>query len=360
MSPNASMDALSPVRHEVGPPVLGLRWTKIVAKQENDKLPIELATAAVGKRYIYVGSKGGTFYKLDAADGHEVWATPLGATSTQPTLYRGRLYIGTDDGYLVAVDAANGEEQWRYETQGAVLEPAVVSDDAVYFSTQANQVYALDRQSGKFRWQHSAEDPENMTVAGHAGVAVAGDRVITGYANGTLVALSTETGAPLWMTSLAGDDPDAPLVDADATPVIIGDLVVAASVSGGVYGLDLQTGLVRWRIPVKNAGRVAVHGDEIFFTAADIGVFAADLRGHVRWRQGTRGAGVAAPPVWAGGYLIYSLGDTGLFVADPRTGEVLEYFEPGFGISAQAAATANRLYILSNTATLYAFSLRHF
>lgn len=352
------MDALSPVRHDVGPPVLGLRWSKEIAKRTYEKLPTEMATAAIGKNHVYIGSKGGTFYKLDAADGRVVWEADVGATSTRPALYRGRLYIGTDDGFLVAVDAANGEELWRYETQGEVLEPAVVSGDAVYFSTHANQVYALDRESGKFRWQHSAEDPENMTIAGHAGVAVAGDRVITGYANGTLVALSTETGSPLWMTSLKGDAEE--LVDVDATPAVIGDLVVASSVGGGVYGLDLETGLIRWRIPVEDAGRIAAHGDRIYFTAADTGIFAADLRGNILWRQGTRGAGVAAQPVVAGGYLLYSLGDSGLFIADPRTGEVLQYFEPGFGISAQPAATDRRLYVLSNSAILYAFKLRHF
>jgi outer membrane protein assembly factor BamB len=57
------------------------------------------------------------------------------------------------------------------------------------FTNEADQVIALDAVTGAFRWQYKAETPEEYTLRGHAGVAVAGDLVFTGFANGTLVAL---------------------------------------------------------------------------------------------------------------------------------------------------------------------------
>ena len=56
--------------------------------------------------------------------------------------------------------------------------------------------------------------------------------------------------------------------------------------------------------------------------------------------------------------LLYSLASDGMFIADRRTGETLEYFDPGEGISSSPTATADgRLFVMSNRGNLYAFDL---
>ena len=58
------------------------------------------------------------------------------------------------------------------------------------------------------------------------------------------------------------------------------------------------------------------------------------------------------------GEIFYSLAEAGLFVADKRTGAVRQYFDPGFGVSAEPTIDADDLYIVSNGATLYALGVR--
>src|SRR5690606_18123747 len=102
----------------------------------------------------------------------------------------------------------------------------VLADGLVLFSNEADQVYALDADTGKYRWQYKGETPDEYTLRGHAGVAVSDGLVFTGFANGTMVALRQATGSVAWLTSLKGEGER--FVDMDSTPVVAGDTIYAS------------------------------------------------------------------------------------------------------------------------------------
>ena len=56
----------------------------------------------------------------------------------------------------------------------------------------------------------------------------------------------------------------------------------------------------------------------------------------------------------SGAFVIYSLSEDGMFIADRRTGELQQYFDPGDGISAPPLVDGDSLYVLSNRGILYA------
>jgi len=172
------------------------------------------------------------------------------------------------------------------------------------------------------------------------------------------MALRAATGSVAWMTSLKGDADR--FVDVDATPVIAGDVVYASSSAGGVFAVDKVTGLVRWRTPIANAGGLAVDRDRIYVAAAEEGVHVLDRGGNVVWRQGTHGGGEPGDPLVVGGYLVYTLSGDGIYVADKRTGEVMQYFQPGDGVSATPTAWKDQLFIHSNGGILYAMGMEQF
>ena len=234
------------------------------------------------------------------------------------------------------------------------------------FANEADQVVAVDALTGKFKWQYKSETPEEYTLRGHAGVAIDGDLLYTGFSNGTLVALRKDTGSVAWSTSLKGDADR--FMDVDATPIVLGDRVYASSSSGGVYALDKTTGLVRWRVPfydvalpssTGNVGGLATDGKTLYVSVADLGTYAIDLAGNVAVaRRRARTAASPARRSCSSDLLVYSLADDGLFLADRKTGETLEYFDPGDGVSAQPTITGDgRLFVMSNRGILYAFDL---
>lgn len=364
--PFHNADAMSALPIEpLGEDRLSLQWKFVTADRLTEVDPQEFAQAGVYADTVYVGSQGGTFFALRASNGAVRWRKELGAVLTRPLLIGGVLHVGTADGTLLALDAQTGEERWRYQSRGPIEQPPAVTSSLIVFSNEADQVVAVDGLTGKFKWQYKGETPEEYTLRGHAGVVIDGDLVYTGFSNGTLVALRKDTGSVAWSTSLKADADR--FMDVDATPIVIGDRVYASSSSGGVYALDKTTGLVRWRLPfwdaampssTGNVGGLATDGKALYVSVADLGIYAIDLEGNVLWRVGARGGGEPAEPVVYRDVLVYSLARDGMFIADRRTGETLQYFDPGDGVSAAPTVTADgRLFVMSNRGIFYAFDI---
>jgi outer membrane protein assembly factor BamB len=145
--------------------------------------------------------------------------------------------------------------------------------------------------------------------------------------------------------------------------------VYATSSSGGAWALDAATGLVRWRTPLDAPGNDGSTGDliadpdgsQLYVGVADQGMHALDLGGNIIWRQGTRGGGEPGALTVSGNYLLYTLADAGLFVADKKTGRTFQYFDPGDGVSAEPVVSSDdMLFVMSNRGVFYAFDLKRF
>ena len=352
-------------REPLGEDRLSLHWKFVTADRLTEVSPQEFAQSTVYADTVYTGSAGGWFYALRATNGAVRWRKKLGPVGSAPLVVGTTLYVGTSDGTLLAVDAQTGQERWRYQSRGPISQTPVTTSELVIFSNEADQVVAVDAISGKFKWQYKTETPEEYTLRGHAGVSIDGDLVFTGFSNGTLAALRRDTGSVAWSTSLKAEADR--FMDVDATPLILGDKIYASSSSGGVYALDKMTGLVKWRVPfwdarmpssTGNVGGLATDGKMLYVSVADLGTYAIDLGGNVVWRVGAKGGGEPAAPVVFSELLVYSLAKDGMFIADRRTGETLEYFDPGDGVSASPTITGDgRLFVMSNRGILYAFDL---
>jgi outer membrane protein assembly factor BamB len=281
---------------------LSLHWKFITADRLTEVEPQEFAAATVYSDTLFIGSANGWFHALKAANGAVRWRKLVGSVSSAPLVLGTTLFVGTNDGTLVCLDSQTGVEKWRYQSRGPIQQQPVATGDLIVFSNEADQVIAVDLITGKFKWQHKGETPEEYTLRGHAGVRADNDLIYTGFSNGTLAALRRDSGSIAWSTSLKGDADR--FMDVDATPIIIGDTLYASSSSGGVYAVDKMTGLVKWRMPFwdatipstsGNVGGLASDGKVIYVSVADLGTYAIDLGGNIIWRVGARGGGGTAP-----------------------------------------------------------------
>jgi outer membrane protein assembly factor BamB len=364
--PYQRADAMSAEPVEpLGEDRLSLHWKFETADRKTEVEPQEFASPSIWADTLYTGSANGWFYALRSANGQVRWRKRLGAVACAPRVMGTNLYVGTSDGSLVALDAQTGQEKWRYQSRGPIDQTPAATSELIVFSNEADQVVAVDAITGKFKWQYKTETPEEYTLRGHAGVAVDGELIYTGFSNGTLAAIRRDTGSVAWSTSLKGEADR--FMDVDATPIVIDSHVYASSSSGGVYAIDKTTGLVRWRMPfydvampsaTGNVGGLASDGKMLYVSVADLGTYALDLFGNIVWRVGARGGGEPATPVVFHDLLVYSLAKDGMFIADRKTGATLEYFDPGDGVSAEPTITGDgRLYVMSNRGILYAFDL---
>ena len=171
------------------------------------------------------------------------------------------------------------------------------------------------------------------------------------------MSLSAASGEVMWARSLAAASEQ--FVDVDSTPSLLGDVAYASSYSGGFYALDPKDGSVRWRIGIEGVGDVTSAGGRLYFVAPRQGLHAADRSGRILWRQGLSAAGGVTAPIVVGQYLVFSGSRAGLFIVDRTTGALLELFNPGHGVCAQALfdEARGRLYVLSNSGSLYGLNL---
>lgn len=364
--PTERADAMSALpREPLGEDRISLRWKRVLSDRREDISPQEFGTPTVWSDSVYAGSSTGEFVALSATTGELRWRKKIGAVNSRPATDGGLLYVGTEDGVLFCLDAQTGEEKWKYQSRGPIGQMPLVSGNLVVFANEGDQVIALDSITGAFKWVYKADSPEENTLRGHAGVVADGDLFFTGFANGNLVALRRDTGSVAWLQSLKGEATS--FFDVDATPVVLDETVYVTSSSGGAYALDKTSGLVRWRTPLwdasspsatGNVGGLTSDGTFLYVMVADLGIHALDLEGNVVWRVGANKGGEPAPPVVAGDLVIYTLAKDGLFLARRRSGAVVEYWDPGDGISSSPAVTSDgRMYVISNRGILYAFDL---
>jgi outer membrane protein assembly factor BamB len=356
-APGTATSAAAPLR------VLTLSWERqLVDHGLLAYRPQEWATPSLqAEGVLYVGSSGGKFYAFDLASGRELWTIetqgPIGSTPWYDERTK-VVYFGGDDGNMYAVDAVAGRVKWTYSTQGIIRRAPAFSEGFLLFATSEGRIYALDADSGKWRWQYDREMPEGFTIHGHAGVVVRGNTAYTGFADGTLVALRAYSGDVIWTRSLRAEQEaeQERFVDIDSTPVLVGDTLLASSYSGGVFALSADSGSVRWRYPLEGANSVVAHGGRVYVTAPRAGMVALDMEGRLLWRQAIA-SGIPSRPVGHGPYLFVAGTEAGLYAVAAGRGTLLQYLEPGHGISAEPGVGQGRLGVLTNWGRLYTFRL---
>jgi len=130
-----------------------------------DRRALQSSPAIVDGR-VFVGSRDGGLYALDARTGERYWrATHRGSWVVgSPAVKDGVVYVGSSDGQFVqAVDAATGTERWRFPTGSNVNSSPVLARDLVIVGTQANDspwgdLLALDAATGKLHWRLRCEE----------------------------------------------------------------------------------------------------------------------------------------------------------------------------------------------------------
>jgi outer membrane protein assembly factor BamB len=191
------------------------------------------------------GALGASFVVAVAAgcggSKHSTWPLPGGDLS------------GTRAATHSTITAANVHAMrpvWRFAltgppgATGIFSAPPVADADTIYVEDLRSNVFALDRKTGKVRWAHHYDAPNE----GPNGIAVEGGRVY-GATDTDAFALAAVNGRELWRRHLTNRREQ--FVDVAPVPwegfVFVGTVGYAPGGRGKIYGLDAATGVVRWR-----------------------------------------------------------------------------------------------------------------
>jgi len=158
--------------------------------------------------------------------------------TSSPTVSEGTVYVGCWDGNLYALDADDGKLKWQYQTGWGIGTTPVVKNDVVFFGSMDNNLYALDAEDGELLWVFS-------TQAGiHSSPVVYGDYVFFGSDDGRFYAVNISTGDAAWSFS-PGYRLEQDVYNYITTPILSDPIIdndrVIVGIKGNIYSLDTQT-----------------------------------------------------------------------------------------------------------------------
>lgn len=193
------------------------------------------ASIAVFRDTVYVAIRQGKVHALDAATGDKFWTF---RASGGLTVANRTLYVNSGS-HVYALGALRGEEKWAFKTDGKPVGQPAVKDGTTYVTTNSGDVYALDAETGKKRWDVVVKDGKWLKSP-----SVANNTVYVGSMHlsarpsdhGYLFALNPKTGEIRWKRSKRGTG--------IPSPSILGN---TAYYSGEyLHAVDAQTGTDRW------------------------------------------------------------------------------------------------------------------
>lgn len=149
----------------------------------------------------------------------------------------------------------------------------VVVKGVMYFTTNTNQVRAVDAASGKLLWQYTPKVNFYGSLAGgggglqvHRGVTVVNGTVYLATFDAQMIALQASTGEKLWQSNIA--DPNSGYSESSGPTYWNGLLFIGAALGdsgqrGFEEAMDAKTGKMVWRfytVPLPGHGWVPAQG----------------------------------------------------------------------------------------------------
>ena len=242
----------------------------------------------------------------------------------------------------------------------------VVADDILYIATMDGEVWAVyvgppegGLEPGDKVWSFEiAGEPQDRAIYGTP--AVVGDKLLVGGYDGSLYALSLNSGSEIRRVRVGEG---ARIVGG---PVVVDDLLLIGSSDGSLYAFDIiidEDGVeIDERWDLKTGNRVwstpAVENGVAYFGSLDHSLYAVRVEdGKELWRFPTKGA-LTATPVVANGRVYVGSFDSTFYAVDAESGTEVARFEGAKGwYWAGPVATEETIYAASLDGNLYALDI---
>lgn len=290
------------------------------------------SSPAVAGGLVYVGTKSGFIYALDATTGDERWRVALGdyIVRSSPAIVDGSVYIGS--GYSIySLDAQTGHKTWEAKTPFSGSSSPSLAGGSVYIASQSSSVYAIDAANGEQRWSFQTDGPIFSSPA------IDNDMVYVGTDSGKLLAMSAETGQVAWRFEAGAA--------IYSSPAIHGDLVYITSRAGKIFAIERAGGKLRWSYDAGGDASPTLANGLVFVAGNDGGLYAldAEVGGAPKWLFPT-GSQVTTSPVVANGVVYVASGST-LYAIEAATGFEQWRYAAGYKIETSPVVVNGFVYI---------------
>lgn len=223
-------------------------WNRSVGNQN------QFLQMAVDGDTVYVVNQKGKVKGFNLSDGSKVFSHKVKAEKIEAGLGIGpnSLLMADENGYIYSINKTNGELNWKKSLNVEVLVPPVVDGNNVYVHGIDGSLYTLSALTGDVNWTYK-HSQGGLTLRGGSKPLVSDNAVISGFADGELVANDPSAGYVLWdlaLGNLTATDEIQQLSDIDTQPILDANgILYVSSFQGRTAALDIKNGRVVWEVP---------------------------------------------------------------------------------------------------------------
>lgn len=257
-------------------------WWHILGEQFAEKAIAGLEpTVSDDGATIYTALASGVIMSLDA-NGDVTELGHAGARISSPVTLSGDHLVFADEEGQVRMVTQDLTPVWNLALNALVTEAPLVTDERVFVQSVDGRISAIERITGRLLWSFQDAEPELTLTGTSRPVLIAtpqGDALVSGLANGKLVAINVVDGSVIWeyrITRASGKTEVSRLVDVDAQPTLIGNRLIAASYQGDLVVIDAPSGRVMQAKPFSTYRSILADDDLWFGVKANSYVVAMD------------------------------------------------------------------------------------
>lgn len=333
-------------------------WTNKLKGKVSEEF-LKLSPAFSGNT-VFAASNTGIIESINNSTGKILWQENLKKPITTGLAANYNLiYAGTADGEVLAINQTNGKLVWTARVVSDILATPCATQNKVIVKAENGELTVFNAQTGIRQWSYTQEEPA-LILRGSSNPKVAGNIVVSGFADGKLIAFDLNSGTVLWKQQLAipeGNSAIERMTDIDADPIISNDIIYAVAFQGDAAALNLNNGHLIWQHPLSSYAGMALGPNALYISDAKDCVWALDrFSGKVLWKQPILTYRKITGPALLGnlvavgdyeGYLHFFSANNGYIVA--RTSM------DNSGIVAQPIAEGNALFAVTRAGRLTKF-----
>nr|WP_320036923.1 PQQ-binding-like beta-propeller repeat protein [uncultured Bacteroides sp.] len=212
-----------------------------------------LGAVTIDNGIAYIGASDYTFRAIDVKTGKLCWeyTDVKGYIETKPLIYEDKVIFGAWDNNLYALDKASGKELWKWNGNLTRMHfsPAAVwpvaAKGKVFITDPQRAMTAIDANSGKTIWRTF-----QSTVRETIGLSADKMRLYSKTMQDSVVCFSTESNVPkqIWATDVKFGYEHAPSMLVEKDGVVFG-----STKSGVIFALEAFSGKLLWKHKVGNS-----------------------------------------------------------------------------------------------------------
>ncbi len=331
-------------------------WSKnLDSDYMSGNLPIGLGAPRIYNDIVYMGSLTGIMTAYDVESGRELWSvndkTPLGA----PVEYfNDQIAYGGMNGRLFVRHYLSGKLKYAIDLAAPIESAPVFFKDHLFVYLRGHQLVHLDAATGKILWVYKRAVPVTTTLQRTSKPLVVGNKVIVGFADGFLGALSLSEGLIIWETKLVDN---SKFVDVDLNPLLVGNIIVCGSPSGELKAINPENGAISRSYGLSVMAHPVLKGEQLILGTNDGEVVIMGLSGQILKRAKISTQSISAINWWKDMLIVASF-DGKIHAVDPLTMKIKDQFNLGYDYSAifsDIALTDDFMALYSSRNRLYVF-----